>query len=202
MRVSLLSSPVPPEVTHVMLEPLLPRLKREIEDRLAELRPLVEEVAQLEAARRALLDERAAGWRAQPSAPPVRRAAEASENGGSSAAPRVAERTAPRAAAREQTAEGGEGGRAPRGANQEAILALVEERPGVSVAEIAAVTKIAKPTVASAVSKLKRDGLLADEMGGVKLASRKPMTLAEIAAAATRDEGAGDDEWEAARPRR
>jgi len=123
--------------------------------------------------------------------------------GGSSAATGATERTAraPRAAAREQSPEGGEGARAPRGANQEAILALVEERPGVSVAEIAAVTKIAKPTVAAAVSKLKRDGLLADEMGGVKLASRKPMTLAEIAAASTRDEGASDDEWDAARPR-
>jgi predicted HTH transcriptional regulator len=68
-------------------------------------------------------------------------------------------------------------GRAPKGANQSAILAIVEERPGVSVAEIASVTKIAKPTVATTVSKLKRDGVLADEAGGVKLASRQPVTL-------------------------
>jgi winged helix-turn-helix DNA-binding protein len=174
-----------------MLEPLLPRLKREIEARLSELRPAVEEVAQLEAARRALLAEHGPEPRERPSAPRTRHSSFASVNG---------EAPAPR---RDDERGGGEGGgRAPRGANREAILALVEERPGVSVAEIAAVTKIAKPTVAATVSKLKRDGILADEMGGVKLASRKPMTLAEIAAAATaRDQGASDDEWDAAQPR-
>jgi transposase len=91
--------------------------------------------------------------------------------------------------------------RAPRGANQTAILAVVEERPGVSVAEIASVTKIAKPTVATTVSKMKREGVLADEAGGVKLASRQPLTLEQIAAAAAaqgRDEGVSDEEWEAA----
>jgi DNA-binding IscR family transcriptional regulator len=65
---------------------------------------------------------------------------------------------------------------------------LVEERPGVSVAEIASVTKIAKPTVATTVSKLKRDGVLADEAGGVKLASRQPLTIAGAVA-----EGSGED---------
>jgi Winged helix-turn-helix DNA-binding len=181
---------VPPEVSYDMLEPLLPRLKREIEARLAELRPAVEEVAQLEAARRALLDERAAERRARPSAPRER---QRFSIGNGDAAP---DRVDDERAEREQS-----GGRAPRGANRDAILALVEERPGVSVAEIAAVTKIAKPTVAATVSKLKRDGVLADEMGGVKLASRKPVTLAKIAAAAARDEGASDEEWESAQPR-
>ena len=42
-----------------MPELLLPRLKREIEARLAELRPLVAEVAHLEAAKRALLEDAA-----------------------------------------------------------------------------------------------------------------------------------------------
>lgn len=174
-----------------MLEPLLPRLKREIEARLAELQPAVEEVAQLEAARRALLDEHEVERLPQPSAPRAQRPAFSFANG-----------EAPAARSDEERAGRDEGsGRAPRGANREAILALVEERPGVSIAEIAAVTKIAKPTVAATVSKLKRDGILADEMGGVKLASRKPMTLAEIAAA-TRGAGASDEEWDAAQPRR
>jgi DNA-binding MarR family transcriptional regulator len=85
---------------------------------------------------------------------------------------------------------------------RDAIVALIEERPGVSVAEIASVTKIAKPTVATTVSKLKREGLLADEMGGVKLASRKPITLAEAAAAVVRDGGVSDEEWDGAAPQR
>jgi hypothetical protein len=176
-----------------MLEPLLPRLKRDIEARLKELQPVVEEAAHLEAARRALIDERAAERSARPVRAARRQAAP------SASAP------APPASAPEAEAAADDGARTPRGINRAAILALVEERPGVSVAEIASVTKIPKPTVATTVSKLKREGVLAEEAGGVKLASRKPLTLAEIAAAAARDEGAreegaSDEEWDSAQP--
>lgn len=208
-----------------MPELLLPRLKQEIEARLAELRPLIAEIEQLEAAKDALLAR--GELPATPIAAPARRRAARSgaRRGGRTA-------TAKGAAAN----GGGEADRAPRGANREAILALVEERPGVSVAEIASVTKIAKPTVATTVSKLKREGVLADEAGGVKLASRQAITLsgpAEPAAeepeaeavaeadetdapqaakpakrkprrrgrkAPKRDEGASDAEWDAAAP--
>ncbi|HXE46346.1 MAG TPA: helix-turn-helix domain-containing protein [Conexibacter sp.] len=180
-----------------MLEPLIPRLKREIEARLAELRPMVKEAERLVAAKEAMLAEAAAESRA--GRRPVR--SSPSPNGATS------ERlngSAAAAAARSEVEAESE--RAPRGPNQTAILAIVEERPGVSVAEIAAVTKIAKPTVATTVSKLKREGVLADEAGGVKLASRQPVTLSQIAAAAgsgaarsSRDEGVSDEEWEAAR---
>jgi len=174
-----------------MPELLLPRLKRDIHARLAELRPLVAEAAQLEAAKRALLDKHAASAPpARPTAPPPRSTAARAPRARAEAADNGAERSAAES-----------GGRAPRGANQEAILALVEERPGVSVAEIASVTKIAKPTVASTVSKLKREGVLADEAGGVKLASRRPVTLAGVAGSSARDEGASDEEWDKARPR-
>lgn len=167
-----------------MLEPLLPRLKREIEARLAELRPMVAEAQRLIAVKEAMLAEAAAEQgRRRPSTRvlPPRSETASQQLNGTGAKPASAN------------------GRAPRGANQEAILAIVEERPGVSVAEIASVTKIAKPTVAATVSKLKREGVLADEAGGVKLASRQPLTLAQIAA---RDEGVSDEEWEAAAARR
>jgi winged helix-turn-helix DNA-binding protein len=169
-----------------MSELLLPRLKQEIEARLAELRPLIAEVEQLEAAKAALLARSDLAPTA--SARPSRR--RAARNGSSGAG-------RPRRAA----SDGGDGGRAPHGANHDAILQLVEERPGVSVAEIASVTKIAKPTVATTVSKLKRDGVLADEAGGVKLASRQPLTLAGPGEAeAERRDGSSDAEWEAAEP--
>lgn len=187
-----------------MLEPLLPRLKREIEARVAELRPLVEEAERLEAAKEALL--------AQAEAESVRRRRSTRAVGaigglreelrsGASSTPLangIAATPSRLRPAREEEPE--EGGRAPRGGNQEAILAIVEERPGVSIAEIAAVTKIPAPTVATTVSKLKREGVLAAEAGGVKLASRQPVTLAQIAGAAPpeRDEGVSDEEWEAA----
>lgn len=210
-----------------MLEPLLPRLKREIEARLAELRPAVAEAAHLEAAKRALLEDlepspsaarrvaelarelsqradRVDGARVRPARSTVpsgllgsRLSAASPSAGALGAAPRASTTTADRS-------NGGEAnGDAPRSTNRDVILALVEERPGVSVAEISSVTKIAKPTVATTVSKLKRDGLLADEAGGVKLASRQPLTLEQIAKAAAvaeRDAGVDDAEWDAAKP--
>ncbi len=181
-----------------MPELLLPRLKREIEARLAELRPIVAEAERLEAAKDALLAEAAAVVDTTP-----RRPRAALPSNGFRAELRSGAASTPIAATgngngRNGTSESDDD-RAPRGANQTAILAIVEERPGVSVAEIASVTKIAKPTVATTVSKLKREGVLADEAGGVKLASRQPLTLSQAAAAAPqRDEGVSDEEWEAA----
>ena len=184
-----------------MPELLLPRLKREIEARLAELRPIVAEAERLAAAKDALLAEAAAVVDAAP-----RRPRAALPSNGFRAELRNGAASTPVGATangsgngRTRTSEGDDDDRAPRGANQTAILTIVEERPGVSVAEIASVTKIAKPTVATTVSKLKREGLLADEAGGVKLASRQPVTLSQAAAAPRRTEGVSDEEWEAAR---
>ncbi|HMJ04045.1 MAG TPA: helix-turn-helix domain-containing protein [Conexibacter sp.] len=178
-----------------MLELLLPRLKREIEARLDELRPLVAEAERLEAAKAAMLAEAEAASRAARRMPrgTLRELDVATQRNGATGL----QRPAPAADDADDEAANG---RAARGANQSAILAIVEERPGVSVAEIASVTKIAKPTVATTVSKMKREGLLADEAGGVKLASRQPVTLGQVVAAApARDEGVSDEEWEAAR---
>lgn len=187
-----------------MPELLLPRLKREIETRLDELRPIVEEAERLAAAKDALLAEAAAI-----DTTPSRRQRAALPSNGFRAELRNGAASTPLPSngsgngnGRSSAGEHGDDDRAPRGANQAAILAIVDERPGVSVAEIASVTKIPKPTVATTVSKLKRDGVLADEAGGVKLASRQPVTLSQAAAAAPqRDEGVSDEEWEAARRR-
>jgi Winged helix-turn-helix DNA-binding len=178
-----------------MPELLLPRLKHEIEARLDELRPLVAEAERLETAKAALLAEAAAERAARRTPRPQVREADRLL-----ARPHRNGTVAPAPPAIGDADEDGDNGRAPRGANQTAIIAIVEERPGVSVAEIASVTKIAKPTVATTVSKLKREGVLADEAGGVKLASRQPVTLAQVAAPPpTRDDGVSDAEWEAAR---
>jgi len=190
-----------------MLEPLLPRLKREIETRMSELRPLVEEAERLEAAKEALLAEAAAeGARRRRSTRATGAIAglRAELRNGASSTPVANGVSAPSRPRAGRDDEAEEGDRAPRGANQAAILAIVEERPGVSVAEIASVTKIPKPTVATTVSKLKREGVLADEAGGVKLASRAPVTLSQIAASEppSRDDGVSDAEWEAAAARR
>lgn len=126
---------------------LVGQIQRDIEKRLQELRPLIEEKERLEAVLAALKN----GSAATPSAPRPR-----------ATTTRVAGR-APYAA--------GRGRRAPRGANREAILTVVRERPGVSAAEVAEITRIAKPTVHTTISQLKRKGILEPEgSGGVKLA--------------------------------
>jgi hypothetical protein len=51
--------------------------------------------------------------------------------------------------------------RAPRGANREAILKLVGERPGVSAGEISDVTKIKRAVTYNTLSKLVEQGQLA-----------------------------------------
>lgn len=131
---------------------LVGQIQRDIEQRLEELRPLIQEKEQLEAVLAAL-------------------AGDYNGNGSSS-------RPAPRRAARASSSSGGRapyaGGkqrRAPRGANREAILRIVAERPGVSAAEVAEITNIAKPTVHTTISQLKRKGILEPEgANGVKLA--------------------------------
>ncbi|MGB2712489.1 MAG: helix-turn-helix domain-containing protein [Conexibacter sp.] len=127
---------------------LVAQIQRDIEQRLSELRPLLAEKDQLEAVLAALTN-------------------------GSNGSPERSTRSrvaAPAAAARAPYA-GGKSRRAPRGANREAILAVVRERPGVSAAEVAEVTKIAKPTVHTTISQLKRKGILEPEgSNGVKLA--------------------------------
>ncbi len=132
---------------------LVAQIQRDIEQRLQELRPLLAEKEQLEAVLAALTNGHAPASTVVAAGRPRGRAA--------AAAP---------AAARAPYA-GGRRRRAPRGANREAILKVVQERPGVSAAEVAEVTKIAKPTVHTTISQLKRKGILAPEgANGVKLA--------------------------------
>ena len=50
---------------------------------------------------------------------------------------------------------------APRGANREAILGIVGERPGVTASEISDVTKISRAVTYNTLAKLIEQGLLA-----------------------------------------
>lgn len=122
---------------------LVGQIQRDIEKRLEELRPLIEEKERLEAVLAVLTN----GAEATPA------------------------RTRSSAVVRRAPYAAGKGRRAPRGANREAILNVVRERPGISAAEVADVTGIAKPTVHTTISQLKRKGILErDASGGVRLA--------------------------------
>jgi DNA-binding transcriptional ArsR family regulator len=130
---------------------LVGQIQRDIEQRLRELAPLIEEKDQLEAVLAALTGELDGG------STPAPRPTRARANGASAGA------RAPYA--------GGKRRRAPRGANREAILKIVEQQPGVSASEVAEQTGIAKPTVHTTISQLKRKGILEPEgANGVRLA--------------------------------
>ena len=130
---------------------LVGQIQRDIEKRLGELRPLIEEKEQLEAVLAALSGDYKANGSTAPAAGRSRSRSSASAS------------RAPYA--------GGRSRRAPRGANREAILKVVGERPGISAAEVAELTNIAKPTVHTTISQLKRKGILEPEgANGVRLA--------------------------------
>ena len=111
---------------------LVGQIQRDIEKRLQELRPLIEEKEQLEAVLAALTNGSGA---AAPAAPRVRA-------------------TTTRASAGRAPYAAGKGRRAPRGANREAILSVVAERPGTTAAEISDVTKISRAVTYNTLAKL------------------------------------------------
>jgi hypothetical protein len=69
--------------------------------------------------------------------------------------------TAPRAASKAPSARKPTRARAPRGANREAIVSVVGERPGVSAAEISDVTKISRAVTYNTLAKLVEQGKIA-----------------------------------------
>jgi hypothetical protein len=111
---------------------LLARITAEIDGRLKELRPLYEEHERLLHARDALGSNGASPT----SSTPTRR------------------RVTPRPSLRKVTQ------RAPRGENRRKILAVVEERPGVSAAEISSAAGIKQNVTYTTLGKLVADGAL------------------------------------------
>ena len=121
-----------------MPEDVLNRIRSEIDERLAELRPAVEEIPRLEAALAALRDQ---GSRSREATP---------------------KRRAP------SGPTGVRSNRAPRGANRQSLVDAVSRRPGASAAELAKVTDIKLATVRTTLSTLVKTGeMTRDDVGGV-----------------------------------
>lgn len=64
----------------------------------------------------------------------------------------------------------GRDGRAPQGANKQRILAVIAEHPGIAAPQVAELTGLKRPLVASTISRLKRTGELQAHGEGVRLA--------------------------------
>lgn len=126
---------------------LITRTKRELQERIEQLESAVEELPRLKAALAALEDD---GSRAR-------------RGGGGGG----------RGRARRGGGDGRSSGRRrPRGANRDAILGVIGERPGVSVGEVANVVAregVKKNVVYTTVNKLVKDGLIAKQDGALTI---------------------------------
>jgi hypothetical protein len=124
---------------------LLERIQAEIRERLDASREAVREYERLRAAIEAL------DGAARP----------ASRGDRSQTTPVARSRT------RRGAQSGGSRKRAPRGANREAVLQVVGERPGITTSELAAASGVAKPTLYTLLSSLtKQDVLQRQELPG------------------------------------
>jgi hypothetical protein len=137
---------------------LLDRIRAEMSTRLAELRPLVDEHRRLEAALRALGD-------AASSAP--------SDSGS-------ARQHGPKPTPAKRRK------RAPRGANREAVLRAVKDRPGATSTELANVSGVERNTLYGLLTRLVNAGELQTQSlptgrTGYALAGPQPQDLASTA---------------------
>ncbi|MEA2320873.1 MAG: hypothetical protein QOD81_723 [Solirubrobacteraceae bacterium] len=140
---------------------LLDRIHRELLDRLEESRTAMREYEQLEAALRALDDDRP-----PEAASPGRRGHRGVERSG------APEPTAPQGAATPK--------RAARGANRDAVLRALDERPGASVSELATTSGVPKTVLYGVLRTLVHRGeaqtreLPSGRTGYVRSASTAP----------------------------
>jgi DNA-binding transcriptional ArsR family regulator len=117
---------------------LLDRIQEEIRERLDASREAVREYERLQAALEALDG-----------------AARPASRGDRTQTPTVA-----RTRARRRVRPAGSRRRAPRGANRDAVLRVVGERPGITTSELAAASGVAKPTLYALLSSLTKQGVL------------------------------------------
>jgi hypothetical protein len=116
---------------------LLDRIRVQIDARLGELRPLVDEHRRLDSALQALGVPKGESPGPQPAS--------------SSAQTRSRARKTKPAKPRQ---------RAPRGANRDAVMRAVQDRPGVSSAELAAVSGVGQNTLYGLLARLVKNGEL------------------------------------------
>ncbi len=148
-----------------MPEPLLDRIHTELRARVRELQPAVAEYEQLQVAEAALagLTPGQAG-------------------DGPTTATSPSRAPAPRRSPRRRRSTGP---RAPRGANRAAVLRVLEERPGVSVAELASASGVQRTVLYTLLKTLEQRGEVAKEQlpGGTTGYRLAPPTPADPAAA-------------------
>ena len=151
---------------------LLDRIRAEISSRLCELRPLVDDHRRLDGALQALREQTSKAAVAPPAGSPARGRG----------------RVRVKAPARPRK-------RTPRGANREAVLRAVTDRPGATSAELAAVSGVGRNTLNGLLARLVKDGELQKRSlptGRMGYALSDVRAAPPAGAASTSDEGADD----------
>jgi len=120
------------------MPPLLKDIREQLDARLAELRPLVDEHGRLNAAMKALSETKPRAAGATPASSPVKTTSARAHK--------------PPPAKRRK--------RAPRGANRQAVLRAASERPGATRAELAAVSGVDPNTLSALLARLVKAGEL------------------------------------------
>ena len=118
---------------------LLKDIREQLDARLAQLRPLVDEHARLNAAMKALSETKPRAAGATPASSPVKTTSARARKPPPPAKPRK---------------------RAPRGANRQAVLRAASERPGATRAELAAVSGVDPNTLSALLARLVKAGEL------------------------------------------
>src|ERR1700722_16741243 len=152
----------PRRVRKPMNDIVAQQIRSAVEARLQELRPVLSELEQLQSVL-AVLDDPNAD-RKLPRASAALNDLELARLGASA-------NVTPLLRQSRHGSKRGRDGRAPQGANKQSILAVVAEHPGIAAPEIATLTGLKRPLVASTISRLKRRGELLAHGDGVRLPS-------------------------------
>jgi hypothetical protein len=155
------------------MSPAVEQIRRTVEERIRELRPVIDELEQLQGIL-ALLegDEVTRNGEAAPSAGLAALLAQAGIDTDSTS-------RQPIRRSRRGTKPGRDG-RAPQGANKQRIIEAVMEDPGVTATEISERTGVKRTVVSATINRLKRNGELEPLGQGVRVPSgRRLAALAQ-----------------------
>ena len=180
---------------------LLDRIRTEMNTRLTELRPLVDEHRRLHAALQALGDVADSAAAGSTSAAAGSTSAAAGSTSAAAVSPSAAAVSpsppAPAKPRARKATPAKQRARAPRGANRAAIVRALQDRPGATGAELATVSGVERNTLYTVLTRLVRAGQVQTQSlptGRTGYALSEPPQEGWSSAAAPADESAAADE--------
>jgi hypothetical protein len=155
------------------MSPAVEQIRKTVEERIRELRPVIDELEQLQGILALLEGEGVTqGGESTPSASLTALLAQAGIDTDAAASRQPIRRS-------RRGTKPGRDGRAPQGANKQRIIEAVMEDPGVTATEIAERTGVKRTVVSATINRLKRNGELEPFGQGVRVPSGR--RLAAIA---------------------